>query len=324
MTGPAMNTPLTLAGFAVGLAAVFGAALGVGHLVGPVGPSEVADPGGEATMEHAETPDSSTGAAPELPGGLMTTQDGYTFALTQRELPAGEETPVRFRILGPDGDPVTRYDESHDEDLHLIAVRRDLSGFQHVHPDLDADGTWHVPLALNPGQWRLFADFVPSGHAGLTLGTDLAVAGEYVPEPPPEPYRTAEVDGYTVSLDGELVPGSESELILTVTRDGRPVTDLQPYLAAYGHLVVLRDGDLAYLHVHPAGEPGDGVTAAGPDITFFTTAPSAGAYRLFLDFRHGDVVRTAEFTAVAGGASAVPAGAPAPAHDEAAPHGHGG
>jgi hypothetical protein len=61
---------------------------------------------------------------------------------------------------------------------------------------------------------------------------------------------------------------------------------------------VLRDGDLAYLHVHPTGEPGDGRTDPGPDVSFGTTAPSAGSYRLFLDFRHGGVVRTAEFTAV--------------------------
>jgi hypothetical protein len=111
---------------------------------------------------------------------------------------------------------------------------------------------------------------------------------------------TAEVDGYTVRLDGELLPGQESELTLSVSRDGEPVTDLQPYLAAYGHLVALRDGDLAYLHVHPAGEPGDGRTQPGPDITFYASVPSSGDYRLFLDFQHDGVVRTAEFTARAG------------------------
>ena len=98
----------------------------------------------------------------------------------------------------------------------------------------------------------------------------------------------------------------------TVTKDGVPVTDLQPYLAAYGHLVALRAGDLAYLHVHPAGAPGDGVTPAGPGITFYATAPSAGDYRLFLDFRHAGVVRTAEFTVHAG---EMPADATVPATD---------
>lgn len=92
------------------------------------------------------------------------------------------------------------------------------------------------------------------------------------------------------------MPGEASDLTLAVSRDGRPVTDLQPYLAAYGHLVALRVGDLGYLHVHPEGEPGDGVTEPGPEITFAATAPTAGTYRLYLDFQHNDTVRTAEFT----------------------------
>ena len=106
------------------------------------------------------------------------------------------------------------------------------------------------------------------------------------------------------------------------------MTDLQPYLGAYGHLVALRQGDLAYLHVHPEGTPGDGVTPAGPAVEFVAEVPSAGTYRLFLDFQHGGVVRTAEFTVTTAGASA-PTGAPQPApagghvDDPGAPaHGH--
>ncbi len=60
-------------------------------------------------------------------------------------------------------------------------------------------------------------------------------------------------------------------------------------------------GDLAYLHVHPDGEPGDGATKPGPAITFFAEVPSAGSYRLYLDFKHGGVVRTAEFTVATDG-----------------------
>ncbi len=285
-----MSTPLKIAAFALGLVAVFGAALGVGTAVGPVGAAAVGGMAGhdEATGEHD---------AGHTPAGLEVTQDGYTLALVDDALRAGAATPVAFRILGPDGRPVTGYDRSHDEALHLIAVRRDLSGFQHVHPALGADGVWRIPLALTPGTWRLFADFVPSVDGEKrVLGADLAVAGTYSPTPLPAASTTAQVDGYTVRLDGALLAGEESELTLSVSRDGHPVTDLQPYLSAYGHLVVLRDGDLAYLHVHPTGEPGDGTTRPGPDVTFRTTAPSAGTYRLFLDFRHGDVVRTAEFT----------------------------
>ncbi|MGY1643696.1 hypothetical protein ACI782_21535 [Geodermatophilus sp. SYSU D00703] len=302
-----MNTPAKLGAYTLGLAAVFGAATGLGSVVGPVG-AAADDTAGHDTAPHGETlaesPLDTSGqasaAGTRLPGGLQVSENGYTLDAAG-SVPAGAATPVSFRVLGPDGQPVTAYDTAHDEDLHLIAVRRDLTGFQHVHPELSADGTWSIPLDLTAGTWRLFADFDPAGEdPAVVLGTDVAVAGDHVPQPLPEPSTTAEVDGYTVTLDGQLVPGQESELTLSVSRDGQPVTDLQPYLAAYGHLVALRDGDLAYLHVHPAGEPGDGTTAPGPDITFSATAPSGGDYRLFLDFQHGDVVRTAEFTVRAG------------------------
>ena len=108
--------------------------------------------------------------------------------------------------------------------------------------------------------------------------------------------RTAKVDGYTVELAGNLRPGSDSKLTLSVSKDGKPVTDLQPYLGAYGHLVALREGDLAYLHVHPDGEPNDGTTEPGPEVVFYAAVPSDGTYHLYLDFKHDGVVRTAAFT----------------------------
>jgi hypothetical protein len=323
-----MNTPVKLGAYMVGLVAVFGAAAGIGSVVGPVG-ATADDTATHNTAPHGDAPagsamdlgaPQSSAAGTRLPGGLQVSQDGYTLDAAS-SLPAGAATPVSFRILGPDGQPVTAYDTAHDEDLHLIAVRRDLTGYQHVHPEMAADGTWSIPLDMTAGTWRLFADFDPAGpDEPLVLGTDVAVAGDHVPQPLPEPSVRADVDGYTVTLDGQLTPGAESELTLSVSRDGQPVTDLQPYLAAYGHLVALRDGDLAYLHVHPAGEPGDGTTAPGPDITFYATAPSAGEYRLFLDFQHGDVVRTAEFTVRAGDTVAPATGTGGHVDDG---HGHG-
>ena len=290
-----MNTPVKLAGFALGLVAVFGAAVGLGALTGPVGPAAEAaadDMGHGGEVAHGA---GKPAAAPEQPAGLMVSDGGYTLEPADAVLPAGDATPLTFRILGPDGHPVQAYEKSHEQDLHLIAVRRDLAGYQHVHPARGADGVWTTPLALTPGTWRVLADFVPAADGDKrVLGADLAVGGEFAPTPLPATSPTAEVDGYTVTLDGDLVAGAESELTLSVSRDGRPVTDLQPYLGAYGHLVALRSGDLAYLHVHPA-EDGD----AGPGIRFFTTAPSVGTYRLFLDFKHGDVVRTAAFTVAA-------------------------
>ena len=286
-----MTPPVKLAVAVLGLAAVFGAALGVGAAVGPLDAAPAAAEGHPGDGGHAEVGEIAA------PAGLAVSDGGYALELAADVLPAGPAIPLAFRITGPDGDAVTAFAVSHEQPLHLVAVRRDLSGYQHVHPALAADGTWTAPLALTPGSWRVLADFVPGADGEKrVLGADLAVPGELTPAALPAPSRTAQIDGYTVTLAGDLRPGEESRLAFDVTRDGSPVTDLQPWLGAAGHLVVLRAGDLAYLHVHPTGEPGDGVTPAGPGITFATTTPSPGSYRLFLDFRHGDVVRTAEFT----------------------------
>jgi hypothetical protein len=302
------RTPVRIAAFLLGLVAVFAAAAAVGRAVGPVAQPEPAthegmeaDAGmdgetGHGGHDEADEPDD---AAP--PGGLAVSQDGYTLRLEESAADAGRDVPLAFTIEGPDGAPVTAYDVEHEKVLHLIAVRRDGTGFQHVHPVLDDGGTWRTDLDLTPGDWRVFADFTPSGGPGTTLGADLAVAGDYRPAPPRTETTTAAVDGYTVTLDGHLEPGTSSPVTLTVTHHGRPVTDLQPYLGAYGHLVALREGDLAYLHVHPDGEPGDGTTEPGPEVVFHAEVPSAGRYLLFLDFRHAGEVRTASFVVDAHG-----------------------
>ena len=313
-----MNTPIRLTAYGLGLVAVFAATLGVGRLVGP---EETAAPAPHPT--HAAEPEES---GPALPGGLQVAEAGYRLAPLTTTLATSGAEPFRFRILGPDGAPVTDYVKNHDKDLHLIVVRRDLSGYRHLHPTRDAEGTWSVPLTVTaPGSYRVFADFRPAAlDRGLTLGVDVPVPGEYRSAPLPEPSRTATVDDYTVTLTGDLAAGTSSMLGVSVSRDGRPVTDLQPYLGAYGHLVALREGDLAYLHVHPDGEPGDGRTAPGPEVAFHVEAPSDGAYRLFLDFRHEDEVRTAEFTMTAGPQPpAVPSTSPEASPSEHGEPGHG-
>ncbi|MFD0205991.1 MULTISPECIES: hypothetical protein [Saccharothrix] len=320
-----MSTAAKLSAYGAVLALVAGGAWAAGSAVGPF--AVQAAPGGHDGTSGAEGTghgDDHSGTvaetAPDQPAGLASSRGGYTLTPTDTTLTTGTDY-FSFRILGPDGAAVTAFDVEHDKRMHLIAIRRDTSGFRHVHPEMAPDGTWTVPLDVpEAGSYRVFADFKPTGGEATTLGVDLNAAGAFEPRTF-APSRVAEVDGYQVRLDGELVPGKSSPVKLTVTKDGEPVTDLQPYLAAYGHLVALREGDLAYLHVHPEGAPGDGKTPAGPEIAFVAQVPSAGGYRLFLDFQHAGVVRTAEFTVTTEGA---PTRTPAvDDHEEEGEHGHG-
>ncbi|GHE75349.1 hypothetical protein GCM10017786_00030 [Amycolatopsis deserti] len=310
-----MNTATKLSAYGAALVLVAGGAWAIGTAVGPV-TSEAGAHGGEDAA-HGDG-HSGTVAETGLPAGLASSRGGYTLTPTHATLTTGTTNQFAFRITGPDGNAVTAFDVEHDKRMHLIVVRRDTAGFQHVHPEMAPDGTWTVPLDVaDAGSYRAFADFTPTGGQATTLGVDLAAAGDFQPRTY-APSRVAEVDGYQVRLDGDLAPGQTSKLTLTVSKDGHEVTDLQPYLGAYGHLVALREGDLAYLHVHPVGAPGDGVTRPGPTVTFYAEVPSAGTYRLFLDFQHAGTVRTAEFTVPTGPQPATP---PAPADGHGHSHG---
>jgi hypothetical protein len=170
--------------------------------------------------------------------------------------------------------------------MHLIVVRDDLSGFQHLHPRMSADGSWTTPVTLaEPGSYRVFADFNHDGR-NQTLARTVTVAGtaELLPLPAPAA-RTTTSEGYDVSLSGASRAASPAELEFHVSRDGQDV-DVQDYLGAKGHLVALRKGDLAYLHTHPAGET----------TRFETEFPTEGTYRLFFQFKHDGTVHTAAFT----------------------------
>lgn len=269
-----MNAALKLGGFIAGVVAVFAASFGVGRAFDdgrpPAPPPQQHDAGNDE------------GQQARTPGGLLASDRGYTLSPIA-------DTRFAYRITGPDGHAVTRFDVVHDRPMHLIVVRRDLAGFRHLHPSMGTDGTWRIePPFAEPGVWRAYADFRPAGGPALVLGTDVHRAGDYQPQPLPAPAMTSTVDGYAVEL-----ARSGGAFTFTVRRDGRTVEDLQPYLGSYGHLVALRQADLAYLHVHPE-------RASAGSITFAVEVPGAGTHRLFLDFQHEGVVRTAAFTIVEG------------------------
>jgi hypothetical protein len=275
------SVPARLGLFAVALALVFAAAAAVGAAVHPGQPAASCVPShGGAAMGHEAL-------------GLSVTQDDTTIAPPAFTLAAGRRGELRFRVLGRDGTPVrSGYQIEAQRRLHLIVVRRDLAGYQHLHPAMSASGVWSVPLKVtDPGAYRVFADFQLRCEKHV-LAADLLAPGSFQPTRLPAPAPTARADGYEVRLEASaLRAGHASPLRFTVSRGGRPVRAVQPYLGARGHLVALRRGDLAYLHAHPE----EGEKAANA-IPFAADFPSAGSYRLFLQFRVGGVVHTAGFT----------------------------
>lgn len=242
-------------------------------------------------------------ATGHAPNGLSIEAGGFVLSPVEAPASVGTEGRLSFTIQSAAGEPVTEFAEEHEKELHLIIVRTDGSGFRHVHPALDSStGTWSLPWTWDAaGTYRVFADFTPAteGAEGITLTRSVEVAGDVAPVTA-DVQRTIDVDGFTVRLEGDLTAGASSELVVSVERAGDPVTTLEPYLGAFGHLVALRDGDLAYLHVHAAGDEPEAGDLAGPEVGFAAEAPTAGRYFLYFDFQVDGTVHTAAFVIDAG------------------------
>jgi hypothetical protein len=246
--------------FVAGLAGIFLVALAVGNLID----LEDRTLGEEA---HAAEDETHGDAAP---AGLALEQDGYRLAQERASFAAGRSQPYVFRIFRPDGSVLRDYDVEHERRLHLIVAGREPGApFLHLHPRQRADGAWTVPLELvAAGSYRVFADFTTAGER-RTLAIDLVATGG--------PLSAAWWDSiYVVKLRER-----GNRLVFDIRGDRGPV-ETQPYLGAGGHLVVLREGDLAYIHAH----------AEEDELAFDVPFPSEGRYRLYLQFKVGGTVET--------------------------------
>lgn len=312
-----MNAPTRLVAFAAALALAFGGAALAGAAIDPTD-----KPSGAAEAGHGEAKPAAAGhrahndeAAPAAatagahgghaaPGvaasGLSVEDGGYGLQIDRGFFTAGQTAPFTFRISDDRGRVVRdEYELEHDKELHLIVARRDTAIFQHVHPRKGEDGTWTVDLNLRePGVYRAYADFKIDGRQ-RTLATDLFVPGDFKPNRLPAPASVDQaVDdagrpagNLDVTLKAPGVrAGRATPLSFAVSRDGQPFEQLEPYLGAKGHLVALREGDLAYLHVHPSED------ARADEVPFMATFPTAGRYRLFLQFKTSGEVRTVAYT----------------------------
>jgi hypothetical protein len=274
-----LAAPAKLAVFLVALTAIFG----VAYLTGTQSSALLAAPPRAAHDQHTATF-----------GGLSATSDGYTMRLPDSTGTPGDDQFVELEITGPGGGPVPDYTETDGAPMHVIAVRRDLSGYQHIYPEQGEGASWWAVLNLTPGPWRLIAEFRPATLGRpVVLGADLTISGNYRPRPLPEVNDRDRVDGYVATLSQPVTTSDSAASVITVTDKGRPVTDLTPAHGSLGHGVIIRPTDLGYLHLHadPVAE-----TYRGPDISFTGGVPQPGLYRMFAEFSRGEDSYVAEYT----------------------------
>jgi len=257
--------------------------------------------------------------------------DVRDYRLDFRTIPAvvkpGQKTKLLFRIFHPgSGEAIKKFEVVHERQYHLFVISQDMDYFQHIHPEEQPDGTWSIEVTLpKAGYYKVLSDFMPGGGASQFIARPLVTAGypgDLAADSAhltPDSVSTKTVDDLAATLSYDpavFAVGQYGHLNfhLSDAVTGKPVTDLQTYLGAFGHTLIMSEDMVDYVHSHPldilAKADDDGGTPqfaippgadleklrGGPDVTFEGLMPKPGLYRAWTQFRRNDKVYTFAFT----------------------------
>jgi hypothetical protein len=206
--------------------------------------------------------------------------------------------------------PLTAFELAHERLMHLIMVRRDLTQFTHEHPSFTDDGMFRLRhIFLTAGEYHLFADVAPKGAGSQVLLAKLHVSGKRT--------QAWDISSTTMSDRGLVrtigniqiqlrclshpypLRSRTSErlgVVIQNTASGSPVTDLEPYLGARGHLLLIHQDATTFVHSHPVEEPRDrNRLKRDLALDFLVRLPKSGLYRAWLQFQRNNVVATYDF-----------------------------
>ncbi|WP_066308784.1 hypothetical protein [Bacillus sp. FJAT-29814] len=203
---------------------------------------------------------------------------------------------IKLKIVQDDGKPIEKFDINHEKLLHLIIVSKDLSYFNHIHPEYKGAGLFEITNDFpSGGEYKLIADFKPADGGAMTKMEWVKVKGKQSETVPLVVDETLEktMDGKKVTLKTEAL-GASKELTLKFTLldaiSGQPITDLEPYLGSIGHVVVMSEDGERYLHVHAVDGQG-----SGPEALFETNFPKSGVYKIWAQFQRDGEVFTVSY-----------------------------
>ncbi|MBW4466764.1 MAG: hypothetical protein KME07_15180 [Pegethrix bostrychoides GSE-TBD4-15B] len=202
---------------------------------------------------------------------------------------------LKLQVHDQTGQPVENFDTFQEKLMHLIVVSNDLQSFQHIHPTYQTAGSFAVEAQFSqPGGHTLFADYRPTGQTEQVTVSALAVPGAVPTAASSDLVRRKTVGDIIAQLEAPTLTAGESvTLSFKLSHDDAPLTDLQPYLGEQGHLVIVRQTALLtqadYIHAHALRHP------AAESISFETSFPQPGLYKLWGQFNHAGEIVVADF-----------------------------
>jgi hypothetical protein len=259
---------------------------------------------------QAETTTSSTAATSMMPAMTNYNVNVQSDPATPQ---AGKPTNLSLIVTEQKvGEPIKQFDIIHDKLMHLIIVNsEDLSHFAHIHPKLNREtGIFHIVHTFaKAGKYKMWIDVKPKdGMQQILTAFAFNVEGQPIHSPAKIAHEQtrlknvhAQGQSYQIALNCEpeqLVAGRDIKMTFEIKdANGKPITNLEPLMAAGGHCVIIDADGREFLHVHPAEEVHDGVNwRGGPSVSFLANFPKPGLYRAWGQFQHEGRLLTADFT----------------------------
>jgi major membrane immunogen (membrane-anchored lipoprotein) len=218
------------------------------------------------------------------------------FKISIQKPKPNQNTSIVIELHDKQGKAIEKYDINHEKQMHLIVVSKDLSYFNHIHPEYKGNGEFIVTTQFPVGgEYKIIADFIPTGMSNMTKTQWVTVQGD-APKPisiKPEANLTKIVDGKEITLSFDhLMSGMDINMTYNIkdAKTKEPIDNLQPYLGAVGHVVILSSDTEMYLHVHPTDEK-----ATGPDANFMTSFSKSGIYKIWGQFQQNGKVFVVPF-----------------------------
>lgn len=252
----------------------------------PPADADRADPPGGESHDHGDS---------DPHGGHVMAKAMLMVRTEPNDVQVGVSVTLHMMIHDDSGAMVEEFEVIHEKKIHLIIVREGLDEFAHVHPELHADGSFVIEHTFpKAGKYRLYVDHKPAGRPQATALGTVVVAGDAEPATELVPNAPGRVNGEGLEADIAVGPAANGATTITfqVLEDGQPVGDLEPYLGAMGHLVVISADGAEYVHAHPADE-----SQSAPDgkVSFEAHFAESGPYKGWGQFQRGGQVHTIPF-----------------------------
>ena len=214
----------------------------------------------------------------------------------------GEPLDIEFLVRHPvTGALVHRFELMHERIFHLFVVSHDLEYFAHVHPTQTRSGKLKISLTVPvAGAYQLIADFLPAGGSPQLIQRSFLTAGYDGP--------LANVPVLAMDSGDKIVSGTHVRLTmpdpiagreqlitfhLTDADDGAPIHDLEMFLGAPGHLLLVSADLSVAMHQHPTPEL---APLRDSSVVFQVLFPRRGMYRLWAQFQRSGRIITVPFT----------------------------